>query len=184
MKKKRDIMNPVIGVMKPSISPPNPMCTTSLSPLSNHHHPISFNSNEAKDRRKEKKGFDFANLAKSVLDEDGDQSKVAMIGHHPTGLLSKAIDRMVSNGTSNGHPNPSLPHPPPSNQGMVKNGHPTGQPGSVSGQGLSGHLQLPAAYHDYLQKQLAFFAAASAASAAHFIPGFPFPSRYVSLSLL
>lgn len=168
MKKKRDsnIMNPVNGTFKPPPpSPPNSVAATTLSPVSN---PISFIDDYK--RRKEKKGFDFANLAKSVLD-DGGESKSN--GSQPGGhLIPKAIDRI-----SNGHlPPHSVNVTNPSSQ-LAKYGQSAIQGVSVPTSGVSGHIQLPSTYNDYLQKQLAFFAAAAAA--AHFGPGFPFPPTYV-----
>ena len=201
---KRDsnqmILNPVIGSIKssPSLPAVSATTTTSLSPLSN---PSPFNSSEhSKERRRERKGFDFANLAKSVLDEDGEGNKSSS-GHHS--LPSKPIYR-IFNGTSNGHlpqqgnnvPNSLQAHQPPVHKKPSSStpSHHRDQPGSGGPQpgppppqppqpssaaaAISGQMQLPAVYHDYIQKQLAFFAAASAASGGGghpFIPGFPFP---------
>lgn len=177
MKKKRDsnINNPVIGSYKlPPPSSPNSNVATTLSPVSN---PISF-LDDYKRQRKEKKGFDFANLAKSVLDDGGDSK--SNVAQSPGGInLKSAIDRINGNGHLPPPHSVNVTNLPP--QLGSKYGQSTIQ-GGVSGQptsGVPGHIQLPSStYNEYLQKQLAFFAAAAAA--AHFGPGFPFPPTYVT----
>lgn len=162
MKKKRDIMNPVIGSIKPLPSSPTNFIptTTSLSPMSNS---IPFLNHDPKGR-KEKKGFDFANLAKSVLDEDG-ESKIN------GALLTNAIDRH-RHPPSHHHHQSQGSNLPPVFKNLPSTVQVVGGPGAGAASG-----QLPATYHNYLQTQLAFFAAASA---AHFIPGFSFPPTYVT----
>lgn len=164
-------MNPVMGSFKlPPPSPPNSNAATTLSPVSN---PISFLDDYK--RRKEKKGFDFANLAKSVLDDGGEsKSNVAQ----PNGINPpKAIDRI-----GNGHLPPHSVNVTNLPSQLAKYGQSAAIQGvSVPTSGVPGHIQLPSSYNDYLQKQLAFFAAAAAA--AHFGPGFPFPPTYVQPNL-